>query len=133
MIHTNLRRSIFALDAAAAAGLTLVVLVVFVVAVQQFSNSRRDGDCRRMARMAAEAELERLRTVGVDSAGQPRLPAPEHANGVTIESRTAAGEGPWAGMMMVTLVARKVGPGYKAEVELAAFIPITPDVAEKPE
>lgn len=122
-LNRETARSFFGLDAAAAVGLTLAVFLVLVVALQLYSNARRDADYRRLARLAAEAELERLRFIGVDPAA-PDAVSPRDANGVVIERAASPGEGPWTGLMRITLVARKVGPGYRAAFTLAGYAPI---------
>lgn len=122
------RRGFLALDAIVAVGLTLLLAVAFAAAYRQFANARHEADARRQLRLAADAELVRLRACGLDrGANTPgSQPAQHAAGGIILETSVRPAEGIWGGMTRVTVVARKQVYGRWAEVELSAYLP-TPE------
>jgi hypothetical protein len=119
------RRSFLALDAVAAVGLTLLLAVAFAAAYRQFANARHEADARRELRLAADAELTRLRAAGLDrfEGLSTTQPAQRRVNDLLLETCVRPAEGVWAGMLRVTVAARKQVYGRWARVELSAYLP----------
>jgi hypothetical protein len=119
------RRSFLALDAIAAVGLTLLLALAFAAAYRQFANARHQADARRELRLAADAELTRLRAAGLSSFERLPTSQPEQrrVKDVILETGVRPAEGIWAGTMHVTVVARKQVYGRWASVELTAYLP----------
>jgi hypothetical protein len=119
------RRSFLALDAAVAVGLTLVLALAFSAAYRQFASAHHHADARRELRLAADAELTRLRAAGLDGLKSPPTsqPAQRRINDVVLKTSVRPAEGVWAGMTQVTVVARRQVHGGWARVELSAYLP----------
>jgi hypothetical protein len=119
------RRSFLTLDVIAAVGLTLLLLVVFTAAYWQFANVRHERDAREALRLAAEAELLRLRAAGPDAlnAAPQSQPAQPSAGGIALRTIVEPAEGPWTGMTRVTVIASKLVSARWVPFELSACLP----------
>ncbi len=119
------RRSFLALDAVAAVGLTLLLALAFAAVYRQFANARHQADARRELRLAADAELTRLRAAGLDTFERPPTSQPEQrrVKDVILETSVRPAEGLWSGTRQVTVVARKQMYGRWVTVELSAYLP----------
>jgi len=118
------RRSFLVMEVIAAVGLTVVLLSVFTAAYWHLANARHEHDARRQLRLAADAELLRLRAVGlgVDSEAPSSRPAAPDQGEVALQTTVRPGEGIWIGLNHVTVVARRQGSGRGLRFELSAYI-----------
>ena len=118
------RRAVLTFDLIAAAGLTLILVTGFTLAARQFVHARDYTDAQRLLRLAAEAELNRLRA-GFDADDRPGDTQPVEAtpDPVILDTTHAPGTGVWSGFMRVTVVARKqIRGGRWVRVELASYL-----------
>lgn len=116
------RRAFLGLDLVFAIGATILLTVLFSVAIAQFSRAREDTDARRALRLVVEAELRRVRAGVVDAPALRRADDP--ARDMQLATTTTRGEGAWLGFDHVRVVGRKaVGGGRWVEVALATYVP----------
>jgi hypothetical protein len=126
-------RGFLAFDAVMAVGLTLLLALVMAAACRGFADARHEMEARRALRLAADAELLRLRAAGLEgyrtettdpgSYGPNPVPASRVEGGITLEVHVQPAETPWDGMVLVTVVARKQVYGRWTSVELSAYLP----------
>jgi hypothetical protein len=132
-VHGARRHGYVLAETTVAIGVTIVIAVLFSAAVVQYARARRDGDTRRILRLAAATELERVRAGLPGLASRPAVPAqagrvnPQGAAAgpgeIGLETTVQPGEGPWAGMQQVRVVASRQMPGGRVlRVELAAYV-----------
>jgi hypothetical protein len=119
------RRAVLSFDLIAAAGLILLLVVGFTLAVRQFVWARDYTDAQRLLRLTAEAELNRLRA-GLPAEEQPdsRQTLDQRPDAVFLETSQAPGTGVWSECTRVTVVARRqIRGGRWVRVEVSAFLP----------
>ena len=104
-------------------GLTTALAALMLVAVLQYASVRRDNDTRRLLRLAAAAELERMRAgLSPIASSERTLPTSQPAAPRLVVT-TAPGEGAWRGLTRVRIVAsQNLNDRRKIEVELAAYL-----------
>ncbi len=120
------RRAVLTFDIIAAAGLILLLVVAFTLAARQFVRARDYTDAQRLLRLAAEAELSRLRA-GLPEDPRPTAaePAEETPGRMILVTLRTPGTGDWSGCARVTVVARKqIRGGRWVRVELSTFLPV---------
>ena len=125
------RRAMLAVDAILAVGLTMLLAAMFSAAVLQYGRSVRLDDVRTELRHAAEAELLRLRTTGIDTTARSSptsQTASEDVNKLLLETDFTTGEGDWQGMTLVRIRASRCMEGGRISVELSAYLPATEDL-----
>lgn len=117
-------RSFLVVEVLAALGLTLVLVVLFAVATQQYAAARRENDTRRLLRLAAEVELERVRA-GLSRApsGADSRPSTWQPGQIVVTTTTTPGQDIWRGLTRVRVVASKRASARRViEVELVAYV-----------
>ncbi|MEW6251185.1 MAG: hypothetical protein AB1716_11095 [Planctomycetota bacterium] len=117
-------RAIIHLEALASVGLTAILLAVFAAAVVQYAGVRREVDARRELVFAATAELDRIRAGLVTPEPATAQPASAAQPGEVVLSTTySPGEGPWAGLTRVCIVAtRQMGARRELRVEVRGYV-----------
>jgi hypothetical protein len=118
------RCGFLSMDVVLAVGLTMILFVAVAAAYRQFANAQRQYDLRTELRLAAEAELLRLRASGPNSGEDTPIAQSTRrtVSGVVLETSTRPGEGIWSGLTQVTVVARKRVPGGWTQLELTAYV-----------
>jgi hypothetical protein len=114
-IHTEVLASI---------GLTIILAGVLSVGILHYAAVRRENDVRRTLQLMAAAELDCIRAgIRPVPQGQPDH-SPISQPGIVVVTATAApGNGPWAGLTHVRVVAsQRVSSARVIAVELAAFV-----------
>jgi hypothetical protein len=113
-------------DLIAAAGLTLLLVTGFTLATRQFVRARDYSDAQRLLRLAAEAELSRLRA-GLPLDERPaaaRTTLEQRPDAIVLETSRTPGTGVWSGCTRVTVVARRqISGGRWLRVEVSTFLP----------
>lgn len=121
------RRAVLTFDLIAAAGLTLLLVIGFTLAVRQFVRARDYTDAQRLLRLTAEGELNRLRA-GLPVEERPaaaRTTLEQRPDAVVLETSKTPGTGVWSGCTRVTVVARRqIRGGRWVRVEVSAFLPM---------
>jgi hypothetical protein len=119
------RRGFLGLDVVLAVGLTMLVFLFATAAYEQYASARQACEVRTRLRLAAEAELLRLRASGHHPAedAAPSRPDAPAADDIILETSTRPGTGVWSGLTHLTVVARTRVPGGWAQVELTAYVP----------
>ncbi|HEY3242992.1 MAG TPA: hypothetical protein VGM03_06530 [Phycisphaerae bacterium] len=111
------RRAFFTLDIIAAIGLGMVLMLAFSLGVRYFAQISDECDTRRVLRLAAEHELDRLR------AGISEPDSVIQRDGCQLEVSRAPGVDVWSGLEHVRVVARKPArKGRWVGVELSAYL-----------
>lgn len=124
MTRNRTRCGFLGLDVVLATGLTLVLFVAVATAYRQVAAAERQHDLRTRLRLAAEAELLRLRASGLvlDEDTPTSQPTTRHTDDVVLETTTRPGDGDWSGLTHVTVVARTRALGGRTRVELTAYL-----------
>lgn len=116
---TTHRRGLFILESLT--GITVILLMTGALVYAGFSylRARDHFMLERTLRMAAQTQLDRHRA-GI----RPDAPAPEGLlpEYVTVETTTAPGTGPWAGLTKVTVTATGVKRGRTRQIVLSGYL-----------
>ena len=109
------------IDVVGSIALTLIMLTVFTIAVQQYAVAQQYNETRRQLHAAAETEMSRLR------AGITPLPADgdavtKTAGLITTETTAEPGRDEWRGLTLVRVVARKLEGAGSASVVVSAYL-----------
>lgn len=104
--------------------LLLLLATIFTTALRQLAVAARDSDARRILRLAAEAELSRLRAGLAELPAAAADPAETAAHrGVTIRVSSAPGTGAWQGLLLVHVEAsRNLPDGKPIRVRLSGYL-----------
>jgi hypothetical protein len=114
-----------------AIGLTIGLAALLATASVQYGSARREADARRLLRLAAAAELDRVRAglVRVDPSSGAARPPTARPDGTTITISAAPADGAWRGLTLVRVTARKeVSNNRTIEVVVAAYL-ATPETS----
>jgi hypothetical protein len=115
-------RGFLGLDAVLAVGLAMLLFVAVTAAYRYYANAEARSDARTELRLAAEAELLRIQASGLapdeEAASQP---GSFTDSDIVLRIFTRPGEGIWAGLTHVTVVAGRRVPGGWTQVELTAY------------
>jgi hypothetical protein len=115
-------RGFIMLDAIASLALAALLVIAMATSVGQFNEAARESDTRRMLRLAAEAELNRVRA-GLPAAATS-APAEPATDNLTIAATSAPGHDAWSGFTLVRVIARRPMQGARVmQVELSAYLP----------
>jgi len=114
-----------------AVGLTIGLAALLATAGVQYGSARREADARRLLRLAAAAELDRVRAglARVDPGSGADQPPTTRPDGVVLTTSATPGAGAWNGLTLVRVTARKeVSNARKLEVVVAAYL-ATPETS----
>lgn len=117
-------------DLLAAIGLTALMVLMFSKVMVQFSQAHEEADVRRMLRLAAELQLNRIRA-GVDAdraetADQAQSDAAATADrlgAVRVHTNLTPGRDEWIGFDLARTTAEKALHGRIVRVELLSYVP----------
>jgi len=118
------RRASVEFEVIASLALAITLAIVFVVAVLQYAQVRRETDTRRLLELAAAAELDCIRAglhpLPAEDAGPPPPPVPGR---VVVHATASPGTGVWQGLTQVRVTARQpISARRTITVELAAYV-----------
>lgn len=122
--RARLQRGFLVTELVIAIALTVVLLAAFAASTVHYAAARRQNDTRRTLRMAAAAELERVRAgiteiVLGEATGTPAAVPGE----IGLVTTATPGEGDWAGLTRVEVVASKRMAGEKLlKVTLITYV-----------
>jgi hypothetical protein len=121
--RTRRPRSFLTTEVLMSIGLTTALAVLLLVAVLQYAGARRDNDTRRLLRLAAFAELERMRAGLSPVADFERIVPTSQPAAVRMVATTTPGEGVWRGLIQVRIVAsQNLTDEREIQVELGAYL-----------
>jgi hypothetical protein len=116
-------RAFLATEAVMAIGLTVALAGLFAAATVHYATARREADTRRLLRLAAAGELERLRAGLPRAAALADAPPSSAPGGIALTTTVQPGEGVWRGLTRVRVVARKQMSGERRiEVEVVGYV-----------
>ncbi len=117
-------RGFILIEAILATGLMIVIVAVFAAATVQYAAVRRGNDTRRLLRLAAQAELDRIRAgIHPIPGTQPQNSPASQPSEIVVRATAKEGEGTWRGLTWVRVVASKqMAGGRTLEIELAAYV-----------
>lgn len=118
------RRGFLVTELVIGIALTIVLLAVFAASTLHYAAARKQNDVRRTLRMAAAAELERIRAGIVEIVpGEVTGTSAATPGEIGLVTTTTTGQGDWSGLTRVQVVASKrmVG-GRLLKVALVTYV-----------
>ncbi|MFN0136321.1 MAG: hypothetical protein ACKVS9_09430 [Phycisphaerae bacterium] len=117
-------RAFLSFDMVIAAMILAATAAVYLTIARQLDYAVAYSDAMRIARLACESQLARLRADGAAAPDENAPPIVQVRDGTTLEWRTTAGDGQWTNMVRVDVRATRPISDRKVEVRLSAYLPL---------